>query len=159
MKKTLILLAALLFSTMYTSARRVVFVTVDGYRWQELFSGADSLLIGNNEQLKANYWKTTAEERRSLLMPFTWSEIARNGLMIGNRWKGCRMQVKNKMQFSYPGYNELLCGHPDDEQINTNNPVWNPNVSILEIANNTDRYKGKVLIFNTSVNFYRKIKS
>lgn len=80
-------------------------------------------------------------------MPFTWSEIARNGLMIGNRWKGCRMQVKNKMQFSYPGYNELLCGHPDDEQINTNNPVWNPNVSILEIANNTDRYKGKVLIF------------
>lgn len=147
MKKTLILLAALLFSTMYTSARRVVFVTVDGYRWQELFSGADSLLIGNNEQLKANYWKTTAEERRSLLMPFTWSEIARNGLMIGNRWKGCRMQVKNKMQFSYPGYNELLCGHPDDEQINTNNPVWNPNVSILEIANNTDRYKGKVLIF------------
>ena len=100
MKKTLILLAALLFSTMYTSARRVVFVTVDGYRWQELFSGADSLLIGNNEQLKANYWKTTAEERRSLLMPFTWSEIARNGLMIGNRWKGCRMQVKNKMQFS-----------------------------------------------------------
>ncbi len=52
MKKTLILLAALLFSTMYTSARRVVFVTVDGYRWQELFSGADSLLIGNNEQLK-----------------------------------------------------------------------------------------------------------
>lgn len=48
MKKTLILLAALLFSTMYTSARRVVFVTVDGYRWQELFSGADSLLIGNN---------------------------------------------------------------------------------------------------------------
>lgn len=147
MKKTLILLAALLFSTMYTSARRVVFVTVDGYRWQELFSGADSLQIGNNEQLKANYWKTTAEERRSLLMPFTWSEIARNGLMIGNRWKGCRMQVKNKMQFSYPGYNELLCGHPDDEQINTNNPVWNPNVSILEIANNTDRYKGKVLIF------------
>ena len=56
MKKTLILLAALLFSTMYTSARRVVFVTVDGYRWQELFSGADSLLIGNNEELKANYW-------------------------------------------------------------------------------------------------------
>ena len=52
MKKTLILLAALLFSTMYTSARRVVFVTVDGYRWQELFSGADSLQIGNNEQLK-----------------------------------------------------------------------------------------------------------
>lgn len=52
MKKTLILLAALLFSTMYTSARRVVFVTVDGYRWQELFSGADSLQIGNNEQLR-----------------------------------------------------------------------------------------------------------
>lgn len=114
----------------------------------KLFSGADSLLIGNNEQLKANYWKTTVEERRSLLMPFTWSEIARNGLMIGNRWKGCRMQVKNKMQFSYPGYNELLCGHPDDEQINTNNrygiKCFHP-----EIANNTDRYKGKVLIFTS----------
>lgn len=51
------------------------------------------------------------------------------------------------MQFSYPGYNELLCGHPDDERINTNNPVWNPNISILEVANNTDRYKGKVLAF------------
>ena len=107
MKKTLILFAASLFLTMYTYAQRVIFVTVDGYRWQEVFSGADSLLIGNNEQLKKNYWKTTPEERRALLMPFTWSKIAHDGLLIGNRWKGCRMQVKNKMQFSYPGYNEL----------------------------------------------------
>ena len=61
MKKTLILLAALLFSTMYTSARRVVFVTVDGYRWQELFSGADSLLIGNNEQIIGKQQPKNAE--------------------------------------------------------------------------------------------------
>ncbi|MCD7815881.1 MAG: hypothetical protein LUH12_04045 [Bacteroides sp.] len=59
MKKTLILFAASLFLTMYTYAQRVIFVTVDGYRWQEVFSGADSLLIGNNEQLK----KPTGRQR------------------------------------------------------------------------------------------------
>lgn len=146
MKKTFIA-AAILCMSMAASAQKVVFITMDGYRWQELFGGADSTLLAGNKQLTDTFWKPTAEERRSTLMPFVWSKIAKEGILIGNRWKGCRMQVTNKMQFSYPGYNELLCGHPDDEHINSNDYKWNPNVSVLEAANNTEKYKGKVLAF------------
>ena len=85
------LLAALfLMPAISTAQRRVIVVMVDGYRWQELFRGADSTLINNGElgnvgMMKADYWRTTQEERRKALMPFTWNYIANNGTIIGNR--------------------------------------------------------------------------
>lgn len=134
--------------------RRVVLVTVDGYRWQELFGGADSVLIntpkfGNVDMMKRNYWRTTQEERRRALMPFVWDYIAHNGLMLGDRWAGCRMSVTNHMWFSYPGYSEIVCGHADDKRVNSNNAVPNPNVSLFEVANNMPSYKDSVLIFGS----------
>lgn len=134
---------------------RLIVITLDGLRWQELFLGADSFLVQNPrfvkdpDSLKAKYWRETPEERRQVLMPFTWSYIAENGFLIGNRTKGSQMQVANKMNFSYPGYSENFCGWPDDERIDSNDPVPNPNVSVFEAANKDPRYKGSVYCYGS----------
>lgn len=134
--------------------RRVILVTVDGYRWQELYGGADSAIInnpkfGNVSKMKASYWRATPEERRHALMPFTWDFIAKNGVMIGDRHAGCTMDVTNKMWYSYPGYNEDLCGFADDKHVNSNDAIPNNNVSVLEVANKSSQYKNSVLAFGS----------
>ena len=134
---------------------RLVVITLDGLRWQELFTGADSYLVkstrfvDNPEALQETFWRDTPEERREVLMPFTWSYIAKNGFLLGNREKGSQMQVANAMNFSYPGYSEDFCGWPDDERINSNDPNPNPNVSVLEVANQDPRYKGRVMCYGS----------
>ena len=151
-----VLLAALMLilPSMASGKRKVVLIMVDGYRWQELYRGADSALIntkefGNPALVKADYWRATPEERRRALMPFTWEHIARHGVMIGNRDKGSKMSVTNNMWFSYPGYSETLCGYPDDVNITSNDPLPNPNVTVFEAANNTPEYRGKVLVIGS----------
>ena len=149
------LLAALLIVPAMVCAKgKVIVVMVDGYRWQELYRGADSALIntkefGNPALVKADYWRATPEERRRALMPFTWEHIARHGVMIGNRDKGSKMSVTNNMWFSYPGYSETLCGYPDDVNIDSNDPLPNPNKTVFEVANATPEYRGKVLVFGS----------
>ena len=134
---------------------RLVIITFDGLRWQELFSGADEALVGdtrfvkNPEALKAAYWRNTPEERREALMPFVWSYVPQHGYLIGNRDKESMMTVANTMNFSYPGYSEMFCGWPDDERINSNDPVPNPNTSVLEVANRDPRYKGSVMMLSS----------
>ena len=97
MKKSLIAALGslvLLLSSCGGNDPRLVIITFDGLRWQELFTGVDSSLVGNpkyvdNPQyLKDKYWRETPQERRSVLMPFTWSYIESNGYMLGNRLKG-----------------------------------------------------------------------
>lgn len=146
--------ALMMLPGMMRAEQKVVLVTVDGYRWQELFGGADPMLIhmskfGNVDLMKQDYWKETPEERRKVLMPFTWDFIANNGVIIGDRNQGCTMDVTNKMWFSYPGYNEDLCGHADDEHITSNDAFPNPNVTVFEAANNTKTYKNSVLCFGS----------
>lgn len=133
----------------------VFIITLDGFRWQELYTGADSALIGNKdyvhnpEELKSRFWRPTPEQRREALMPFFWNTIARQGQLYGNRKYGNMVNCSNKMWFSYPGYNEILCGFADDERINSNDKVDNPNVTVLEFLNNTAGYKGKVAAFGS----------
>ena len=134
---------------------RLVIITFDGLRWQELFSGADESLVGdtrfvsNPEALKAAYWRDTPEERREALMPFVWKYVPQHGYLIGNRDKESMMTVANTMNFSYPGYSEMFCGWPDDERINSNDPNPNPNTSVLEVANRDPRYKGSVMMYSS----------
>ena len=161
MKKILcaVMTALLMLPAVGKAERKVVLVTVDGYRWQELFGGADSVLInekkfGNVKMMKDSYWKgATSEQRRQELMPFTWSFIAKNGTILGNRNLGCTMDVTNKMWFSYPGYNEDLCGHADDQNIHSNDAIPNPNVTVFEAANKTSLYQGQVLCFGSWARF------
>jgi len=123
--------------------QHIIFVMTDGFRWQELFNGAEASLmtkqngkVKNEAELKKTYWRATPEERREVLMPFVWQVIAKQGQIFGNRDKGSDAYVTNHMFFSYPGYNETLCGFPDDERIHSNDNVPNPNVTVLEWLKN-----------------------
>lgn len=154
----LVLLICLLAITSFAQPKKtenVFLITLDGLRWQELFSGADSALIedqdyvDNPEELKSLFWAETAIKRRSILMPFFWNTISKEGQLYGNRWEGSMVNSTNQMWFSYPGYNEILTGYADDERISSNDKISNPNVTILEFANNKKRFRGKVGAFGS----------
>jgi predicted AlkP superfamily pyrophosphatase or phosphodiesterase len=137
------------------ASSKVFVITLDGLRWQELFSGADSLLVANKEYvedikgLKKQFWRETAKERREILFPFIWNEVSVIGQIHGNRWQGSKMNLTNGMHFSYPGYNEILTGKADDKRIDSNDKIPNPNTTILEIAEKLEAYKGKVAAFGS----------
>jgi hypothetical protein len=136
-------------------SNKVFVITLDGLRWQELFAGADSLLVGNKEyvgnpeSLKKEFWRESATKRREVLLPFIWSKVAKTGQIHGNRWEGSKMNLTNGMHFSYPGYSEILTGKADDKNIFSNDTILNPNTTILEIAEKSEAYKGKVAAFGS----------
>ncbi|MEX2594656.1 MAG: alkaline phosphatase family protein [Anditalea sp.] len=133
----------------------VVLITLDGLRWQELYGGADSLLVDdsgyveNPEALVEEFWDADPLKRRKMLMPFFWNTIALKGQLYGNRKYDNKVDCSNEMWFSYPGYNEILTGFADNERINSNSKVNNPNVTILEYLNNRQEFKGKVAAFGS----------
>jgi len=127
----------------------IVIVTLDGFRWQEVFKGADDSLINNpgfsfdTAALKQKFWAPTTEERREKLLPFFWNTIAKHGQLHGNRGLGSKMNVKNRYWFSYPGYNEIFTGYPDTA-VNSNDKNYNKNTTVLEFLNNQPKLKGKI---------------
>ncbi|MBX2944212.1 MAG: sulfatase-like hydrolase/transferase [Cyclobacteriaceae bacterium] len=157
MKKIYTLILLLTVANIVTAQKlkteNIFIITLDGLRWQELFTGADSLLITNKQyvgdplDLKRRFWEETPEARRKTLMPFFWSEIAGKGQLYGNRNLNSKVDCSNYMWFSYPGYSEILCGFADDDRINSNNKIDNPNVTVLEYLNRMPAYKGKVAAF------------
>tara|TARA_R110002167_G_scaffold25714_14_gene89017 strand:+ start:904 stop:1998 length:1095 start_codon:yes stop_codon:yes gene_type:complete len=134
---------------------KVILITLDGFRWQELFTGADPMLIDNKKfvhdqaDLKAKFWKDSPTERREALLPFVWKEVAKFGQIHGNRNLGSKVDLTNSMWFSYPGYNEILTGAADDARISSNDKINNPNKTVLELANVMPMYKGKVAAFGS----------
>lgn len=159
MKSIFFILAALFASIVSLNAQtentKVVLITLDGLRWQELYSGADSLLVTNIDfvndttALKERFWRESATERRKVLFPFLWSHVVEMGQLHGNRNLESKMNLTNTMWFSYPGYNEILTGKADDTRITSNDKFPNPNRTILEIANKDVRYSGKVAAFGS----------
>jgi hypothetical protein len=134
--------------------KNVFIITTDGFRWQEVFSGADSLLM-NDEQytpdaatLNAMYWSNSAEERRKKLLPFLWNVIAAKGQIFGNRNFNNKMNVANNYSISYPGYNEMLTGI-DDPEISSNSKINNPNINVLEYLAQQPEFAGKVAAFSS----------
>ncbi|MGW9685177.1 sulfatase-like hydrolase/transferase [Flagellimonas sp. 2504JD1-5] len=136
-------------------APKVVLITIDGLRWQELFTGADPLLVANKEfvgdtvGLKNDFWRDSAEERRKVLMPFLWNEVVNLGQLHGNRNLDSKMNLTNTMWFSYPGYNEILTGKADDARIDSNSKINNPNTTVLERYNSSKNGNGKVAAFGS----------
>ena len=134
--------------------QRLVIITIDGLRWQEVFMGAEEALMTDAKQvrdtveLRQAYWRTTPEERREVLMPFVWNAIAKQGIIIGNRNKNSVMCVANKTNISYPGYSEMMTGMVD-EAIKDNDPINNPHRNVLEAANEDARYKGSVIMYGS----------
>jgi hypothetical protein len=136
--------------------RNVVLIVSDGLRWQEIFTGADPLLMNEKnggiwdkeEALKAEFWRTDPSERRKVLFPFLWTTVAARGQIFGNQTKGSIARVTNGFAFSYPGYNEMLTGHPDP-RINSNEFGPNPNISVFEWLNSLPELHGRVRAFAT----------
>ena len=78
MFRTLILILSLIItiSSAEIRGKNLILITMDGLRWQEIFYGADSLLIQNSEfvedsdVLQNRFWANSVAERREKLMPF-----------------------------------------------------------------------------------------
>ena len=136
--------------------KTVVLVVSDGLRWQEVFTGAEEDLLNDKaggswmsgEELRKRYWRSTANERRAALFPFLWGTVAKNGQIFGNQALGSVAHVTNGKAFSYPGYNEMSTGYPNDA-IDSNEFGPNPNVSVFEWLNRSAEFKGRVAIYGT----------
>jgi hypothetical protein len=133
--------------------QHIIFVMTDGLRWQEVFDGAEASLMNKQNgkvkdeaAVKRAYWRETIEARREALMPFVWDVMAKQGQLFGSREKGSDAFVTNGMFFSYPGYNETLCGYADP-RINSNDKVPNPNVTVLEWLKNRPAFQGEIGAF------------
>jgi hypothetical protein len=136
--------------------RNVVLLVSDGLRWQEMFTGADPLLLNEKnggiwdkeEDLRRSFWRDDVNERRKALFPFIWTTIAAHGQIFGNQTKGSVARVTNTFWFSYPGYNEMLSGHAD-ARINSNEFGPNPNITVLEWLNGLPEFRGQVSVYAT----------
>ena len=130
--------------------RNVFLITTDGLRWQEVFTGAEEILLTKEnggvkdlDGLKKDFWRPTPEERRKAPMPFLWSEVASKGQIYGNQTKGSIARIVNTRRFSYPGYSEFLTGIADP-RIDSNNKIPNPNTNVFEWLNQQPGFQGKV---------------
>lgn len=132
-------------------ARNVVVITIDGFRWQEMFGGPSPAYFAKD----ANGQPTTAEreataggptDRRARLLPFMWKTVASRGQIFGDPSAGSRSHVTNGLWFSYPGYNEMFSGAPDS-RVDSNKKIPNPNVTVLEWLNGRPGFAGRVAAF------------
>jgi hypothetical protein len=136
--------------------RTVVLIVSDGLRWQEIFTGAEEALLSDREggnwvpeaQLRQRYWRPTAAERRAALFPFLWGTVAKQGQIYGNQALGSIAHVTNGKAFSYPGYNEMSTGYPNDA-IDSNEFGPNPNPTVFEWLNKFAELRGRVAIYGT----------
>jgi hypothetical protein len=120
---------------------KVVLITLDGARTEEIFGGLDLELLKSTlkegqpvEELASyrRFWAPTSEERRRKLMPFLWTLVSERGSIAGNRRLGSEVRLRNRHWFSYPGYAEILLGEPHDTDITSNDARRNPHVTLLE---------------------------
>lgn len=131
----------------------ILLITIDGLRWQELFGGADESLMNKDfggvkglEALEERFWRSEAESRREVLMPFFWGTIATAGKVYGDPEHGSVARVENPHMFSYPGYNEILTGIPDPK-VDSNAKTPNSHVTVLEWLHKKESFHGSIQAF------------
>lgn len=142
--------------------RNVVLIVSDGLRWQEVFTGADPSLMDSEHggiwasqaELRKKFWRDDVGERRKELFPFLWGTVAQQGQIFGNQAKGSVAHVTNGMAFSYPGYNEMITGHPDP-RVDSNEYGPNPNLNVFEWLNRSPELRGHVAVYATWDTFKR----
>jgi hypothetical protein len=133
----------------------VIVVTMDGFRWQEVFDGAQRELVTGPDGGVADtsftlqrFWRDDPAQRRSALFPFLWGTVAREGLLLGDSVRGSAVRVTNGKRFSYPGYNELFTGAADG-RIDSNDKVPNPNVTVLEWLAGRPGFAASVAVYGS----------
>lgn len=164
MKKTLLsslllFISAVIFAQ--SKIENIIIITTDGLRWQEVFGGMDSAIAnnarfnqGDSNYLYSKYWDADASKRRVKLMPFFWSVIQQQGQLYGNRKLGNKVDNANPYWFSYPGYNEIFTGYPD-EKVNSNDYQNNPNTTLLDFLQKQPRFKNRIAAFGAWEAFNR----
>ncbi len=148
--------AAFAATALAAKTQNVVLIVSDGLRWQEIFTGAEEDLLNDKqggswlseEELRKRYWRPSASERRAALFPFLWGTVAKRGQLFGNQAVGSVARVTNGKAFSYPGYNEMSTGFPNDA-IDSNEFGPNPTPTVFEWLNKFDEFKGRVAIYGT----------
>jgi hypothetical protein len=134
----------------------VVLIVSDGLRWQEIFTGAEADLLNDkaggswmsDEDLRKRYWRDTPAARRAALFPFLWGTVAKQGQIFGNRTAGSDAHVTNGKAFSYPGYNEMTTGFPNDA-IDRNEFGPNPTPTVFEWLDHIEEFHGRVAVYGT----------
>ena len=119
-----------------------VLVTIDGFRWQEVFHGADPALV-TTPQDKARYIDVV--DRAAALTPFLQS-LRTEGVLFGDREAGSCAKVENRYWFSYPGYAEMLSGRPNPH-IKANAKTLNDDVTVLEWLNSRPGFENSVRVY------------
>jgi len=137
-----VLAAVAMLAAQAPPSRNVVLVTLDGARWQEIFTGLDESLLRAVTAKETDiatlpvykqFSGPTPRERRERLMPFLWRTLVVNhGFIAGNRAAGSLVSVTNRHWFSYPGYSEILTGQAHDAEIKSNDAIRNPFPSVLQ---------------------------
>ncbi len=117
-------------------------ITVDGLRWNEVFTGADRQLLNrvrggvkDTIGIREKFWRDSVQARRVALMPFFWTTLVNEGVVYGNRNLGSEVNVTNEIRTSYPGYAEILTGSSQPE-IMTNKKKQIPAITVLEFLKN-----------------------
>ncbi len=122
----------------------LILITVDGLRNEELFGGIDERVLGSVEhsgieyesesvRVRAAYAGSTPALSRSALMPFFWTQLVPNGVLLGNERIGGGVRVTNRELFSAPGYIEILTGEPHEDVV-SNDLIRYPYPSFMEYA-------------------------
>jgi len=165
MRSSILLALALLFlqqsSFSQSKIENIIIITTDGLRWEEVFGGMDSAIAsneifhrGDSSEIFKKYWAENAIERRRKLMPFFWSTIEKNGQLYGNRDFDNKVDNANPYWFSYPGYNEIFTGYPD-EKVNSNDYMNNPNTTLLDFPQKQPSFKNRIAAFGAWEAFNR----
>lgn len=129
-------------------------ITIDGFRWQEIFTGADESLISDEKYtpdtatMKMLYWDKDPGRRRQKLMPFFWNILASRGQLYGNRNFKNKVNTANLYRCSYPGYHEIFTGRTDI-LISSNKKIKNGSINVLEYLDSQESFKGKVVAFTS----------
>lgn len=133
--------------------QKLIIITTDGLRWQEVFTGMDSAIANDSRfhqkdslYIYKKFGAPSEAGRRQKLMPFFWGTLAKQGQLYGNRKYGNNIDNANPFWFSYPGYSEIMTGYVDT-LINSNEYPPNPHTNILEYFNRQPAYAGRVAAF------------
>ncbi len=122
---------------------RVLLITLDGARTEEMFGGLDESILRSTLQpnqtledqpIYKRFWAPTPEERRRKLLPFFWGTLmSKHGSIAGDARLGSSVRLTNTHWFSYPGYAEILLGEAHDDTIKSNDAIRNPYTTVLEV--------------------------
>jgi hypothetical protein len=133
--------------------KNIIIVTIDGFRWTELFDGAQENILGKekyvkDERVRSIFGGEKPAEKRTRLMPFMWDVVAKQGQLYGNRHFKNRVNCANNRLLSYPGYSEMFVGYPE-KKITSNDAKINPNATVFDHIQLHEGFEKEVVAFAT----------